>query len=219
MEKTQKSRAYTIIGMSLMASFILTKFIPSIQMEGGSIFIGIASFFLVEYIEKTREKDSGLRFTTIIEDLKKPGVLLWMSFPIISSIGSILLGKLLFGNGYVDHVLSRTDSVLSFEQISVLIGQLVTGAFGEEIAFRGFFVGKGMKIFPFQACMLLSSFLFSIAHYAPGDPMIVAYDLIGIFIDALIYSMIYKKTGNCVISVIAHFLLNLIGLVLVFALF
>ncbi len=219
MEKTEKSKAYTIIGMSLMTSFILTKFVPSIQMEGGSIFVGIASFFLVEYIEKTREKDSGLRFTTIIEDLKKPGVLLWMSFPIISSVGSILLGRLLFGNGYVDHVLGRTDPMLSFEQTSLLIGQLITGAFGEEIAFRGFFLGKGMRIFPFQGCMLLSSFLFSIAHYAPGNPLIVAYDLIGIFIDALIYSMIYKKTGNCVISVIAHFMLNIVGLFLAFTLF
>ena len=37
-----------------------------------------------------------------------------------------------------------------------------------------------------------------------------------IFIDGLIYAMIFKKTGNCVISTVAHILCNVSGFAFVF---
>ena len=213
------SRTLTIIGILAMILLVSTKFLPMPSIEGYSIFVGIAFFFLIEFIEKTPEKESGLRFTTILSDLQKPGALIWVLLPIVSSIGSILLGKLLFDNGFVDHVLGRTGSLLSFDRLPLLIGQLIIGALGEEIAFRGFFVGKGMKQFPYWVCAIVSSLVFALAHFAQGTTVIVIYDLIGIFIDALIYATIYRKTGNCLISTIAHFLCNAVGLILTFVWF
>ena len=107
--------------------------------------------------------------------------------------------------------------MLSFGKIPLLIGQLIIGALIEEIAFRGFFVGKGMKLFPYWLCMLVSSAVFAAGHYYPGDIAVVAFDLLFIFIDSLIFSAIYRKTGNCVVSAIAHFLANSVGLILLFA--
>ena len=219
MNKTEKGRILTIIGMVLMILFVATKLIPTLNIEGYSIIAGIAFFFIVEIIEKTPEAQSGLRFTTILSDLKKPGVIIWVLLPVASSVLSILLGKLLFDNRFVEHVLGRTSSLLSFDQMLKLIGQLIIGAFGEEIAFRGFFVGKGMKIFPYWPCAVVSSLIFAAAHYAIGNISVVIYDLVGIFIDALIYATIYRKTGNCVISTIAHFLCNAVGLIITFAFF
>ena len=217
--KSDKIRTLTIIGMAAMILLVLTKLLPLPHIEGYSILVGITFFFLIEMIGKTPEKDSGLRFTTIWDDLKKPGVLIWVLLPIASAIGSILLGLLLFGSQDIDHVLGRTADLLSFDKIPLLIGELILGAFGEEIAFRGFFVGKGMKVFPYWACALSSSLVFALAHFSEGPAAVVCYDLIGIFIDALIYATIYRKTENCVISTIAHFLCNAAGLFVVFAFF
>ncbi len=216
---TQKDKGMilTAVGITLMILLILTQFTPSAQLAGYSVFVGLASFFLAEWLSKTPEAKSGLRFTTFFADLKKCGLLLWLVIPVVSAIGSILLGNLLFQNGYVDHVLGRTDTILTFENALILFGQLLVAGLGEEIAFRGFFTGKGMTIVGFWPAALTSSVFFALAHLSAGDPAIVAYDLAGIFFDAMIYSLIYRKTENCLISTVSHFLVNAVGLLFVFA--
>ena len=92
-------------------------------------------------------------------------------------------------------------------------------AFGEEIAYRGFFLGKGSKIFPIWVCAILSSAVFAAGHIAAGNMGIVAYDITTVFIDSLIFSVIYQKSGNCVISTFSHILGNAISLVVMFAFF
>ena len=105
---------------------------------------------------------------------------------------------------------------MKFEFFS-LLNLSFAGPITEEIAFRGFFVGKGMKLFPFWLCALVSSAVFAAGHYYPGDAAVVAFDLLFVFIDSVIFSVIYRKTGNCVISATAHLLANTVGLILLFA--
>ena len=90
---------------------------------------------------------------------------------------------------------------------------------GEEIEFRAFFVGKGMKRFSFWPVAVAGAVLFAAAHYTAGAAGIVAWDLGGIFIDAILFAILYRRTGNCLISFIPHFLNNMIGFFLVPILF
>lgn len=211
MDKKNKGRNLTIIGIALMISLILTKLMGVSNLASYSLLVGLAFFFIIEWVTKTPEAESGLRFTSFFADLKRCGPFLWLIIPALSSLGSIILGSLLFDSRYVDHVVGRTDSILNFENIVILIGQFIIGAMGEEIAFRGFFVGKGMKIFGFWPTAIVSSACFALAHLASGDTAIVLFDLFGIFIDAVVYSLIMRKTNNCLISTVSHFLVNMLG--------
>ena len=219
MNKTDKGRILTIIGMIAMIALVLTRLLFTHQAAEYSLVVGIALFFIVEWISKTPEDESGLRFKTFFADLKKCGPLLWLIIPVISSIGSIVLGTVLFGREDIEHVIGRTDSILNFENILILTGQFIIGALGEEIAFRGFFTGKGMKIFGFWPVALVSSAVFALAHFSSGSTAVVIFDLAGIFIDAIIYSLIMRKTNNCLISTVSHFLVNMIGMIIVFVFF
>ena len=109
--KTDKSKMLTIVGIVMMILLVLTKVVPTLQLAQYSLFVGLAFFFIVEGVAKTPDAESGLRFKTFLEDLKKPGVLLWTLIPIATAIGSILIGNALFGDGYVNHVLGRTGSI------------------------------------------------------------------------------------------------------------
>ena len=137
----------------------------------------------------------------------------------MSGLAALVVGKLLFSGKFVAHVLGRTGSILSFDKPVLLIGQVVLAAFGEEIAYRGFFFGKGVKLFPVWVCAVVSSAVFAAGHIAPGDLRIVVYDIAGVFIDSLIFSVIYHKTGNCVISTFSHILGNAISMAAVFTFF
>ena len=105
------------------------------------------------------------------------------------------------------------------DQLPLLLFNQIVSVLGEEIEFRAFFVGKGMKRFSFWPVAIAGAVIFAAAHYAAGPAGIVARDLAGIFIDAILFAILYRKTGNCLISFVPHFLNNMIGFFLVPLLF
>lgn len=218
-ENSKKSTALTLTGIMAMILLTVTKVNPATNIAGYSGLVGIAFFFITEAASKTRGTESGLRFNTIAADLKKPNVIRWMLLPCVSGIVTLVAGNLIFSGEFVDHVMGRTGSILSFDKIPLLVLQVILAAFGEEIAYRGFFLGKFSKIFPTWACAVLSSAVFAAGHIAAGNIWIVVYDIAGVFIDSLIFSVIYQKTGNCVISTFSHILGNAVSLVAVFVFF
>lgn len=219
MENNKKSVVLTVIGAASMILLTATKVVPSSKIAGYSVFVGLAFFFLVEAVGKEKGSGSGLRFNTVSEDMKKPGVIAWVLLPGVTGIVSLVAGDLIFGREYIAHLTGRAGSILSFDKTALLIGQVVIAAFGEEIAYRGFFLGKGMKIFPFWLCAVASSAVFAAGHIAAGSIGLVAYDVASVFIDSLIFSVIYQKSGNCVISTISHIFGNAVSLVAAFIFF
>lgn len=219
MGNNKKSAAITLIGLIVMILLTVTKVEPSSKIAGYSIFVGIAFFFITEGAAKTQSSGSGLRFNTIAVDLKKPGVILWMLLPSVSGIITLVVGNLIFSGEFAVHIMGRTSSILSFDKIALLIGQVIIAAFGEEIAYRGFFFGKSSKLFPIWGCAVVSSAVFAAGHIVPGNIELVAYDIAAVFIDSLIFSVIYHKSGNCVISTFSHILGNAVSLVTIFVFF
>ena len=212
--KIDKKYFYTtIIGLFLMAVLSLTKIIPELSLSGLTVLIGIFFFFVLEHFDKKSHIESGLRFKSFFDDLKKQGVILLVLLPVGSAVVTLLIGDMIFKGAFASHVLGRTDGMLSFDKIPLLMVQIVIAALGEEIAWRGFFLGKSMRILPFWLCVILSSLLFAIAHISSGSIELVSYDIFMIFVDSIIYSIIYKKTKNCLITTLSHILANTTGIV------
>lgn len=212
--KKSKEKTLTIIGLVIMLLITLTKIIPSTSIAGYSVFVGIVFFFVVESVGKSADVKSGLEFKTFFSDIKKRGVILLILLLILSAILTLVVGDLIFKGAFSEHVMGRTDSMLSFDKIPLLIFQVVIAAFGEEIAWRGFFLGKSMKFYPFWICALVSSMLFAFGHMATGKFALVFYDIFTVFIDSVLYSIIYRKTNNCFISTVAHIICNATGIVM-----
>ena len=218
MSNNKKSVVLTMVGVAIMLLLTVTKVVPSSKTAGYSIFVGIAFFFITEAVSKAKGFESRLRFHTVLEDLKKPGVIVWVLLPSVSGVVTGVVGNLIFHGEFLAHVMGRAGSILSFDKIILLIGQVIIAAFGEEIAYRGFFFGKTAKIFPIWLCAIVSSAVFAAGHIAAGNMGLVIYDVATVFIDSLIFSVIYHKSGNCVVSTLSHILANFISLVEVFAL-
>lgn len=146
-------------------------------------------------------------------------MLLWTLLPVVSVIATHIVGNVIFSGEFIAHVIGRTELILSFNMIPLLAVQVIIAALGEEIAFRGFFVGKAMKLFPFWPCAIVSSIVFAAGHIAPGNAGLVIYDVAAIFIDSIIYTIVYRKSGNCLISTISHILSNGVAIAATFLFF
>ena len=216
--KKDNVKLITLLGMAAMIIAVAVKAVTSSMIAAAAIHVaGLACFFIIEGIEKTPDSESGLSFKRFFSDLKKPGVIPLIFFMLVLTPAQMLLSKAVFGRAYIDHVLGRVN-MPGLDQLPLLFNQTVA-VLGEEIEFRAFFVGKGMKHFPFWPLTAVSAVLFAAAHFVTGAPGIVAWDLGGILIDAILFAILYRKTGNCLISFVPHFLNNMIGFFLVPILF
>ena len=213
--KKDKVTMITLIGMAVMIIAVAVKAATASNIAAAAIHIaGLACFFIIEGMEKTPDSESGLSFKRFFPDLKKPGVLPLILFMIVLSPVEMLLSKAVFGSAYIDHVLGRID-VPGLDQLPLLLFNQIVSVLGEEIEFRAFFVGKGMKRFSFWPAAIVGAVVFAAAHYSAGAAGIVARDMTGIFIDAILFAILYRKTGNCLISFVPHFASNMLGFFLV----
>ena len=217
--KKDKTAVITLIGMAVMIIAVAVKAATSSVIAAAVIHIaGLACFFIIEGIEKTPDSESGLSFKRFFSDLKKPGVIPLILLMLVLTPAEMLLSKAVFGCAYINHVLERVN-VPGLDQLPLLLFTQIVSVLGEEIEFRAFFVGKGMKRFPFWPVAVVGAVIFAAAHFAAGAAGIVAWDLVGILLDAILFAILYRRTGNCLISFIPHFLNNMIGFFLVPILF
>ena len=85
---------------------------------------------------------------------------------------------------------------------------------GEEIAWRAFFQKQTTKMIRFIPSIVLTSLLFALGHYSAGSFIVVAYDLSFVFIDSILFGLVFKETDNAWCSWIPHFLADILGVLL-----
>jgi len=133
--------------------------------------------------------------------------------PLVMDALSITVGKL-FLPGYIDHVISRVEPFISIDKVVLIFVELAVLALGEEIAWRAFFQKQLQKALPIVPVLFISSMLFSIGHITSGSFIIVAYDVFFVFVNSILYGIIFHKTNNAWISTISHFTANLFSIII-----
>ena len=147
-----------------MAALIIVKlFRPESLFSGYAVIVGVVLFFIVEAVDKTPDNESQVRFSTIINDLKKPQVLLWVLLPIIITIVQIVCGKVFAEDSYrsyIDHVIGRTSLEMDLSNLLKWGLTDVIFVLGEEIPFVDFYAGRAQKCFQNQSAYLSQLFFF-----------------------------------------------------------
>jgi uncharacterized protein len=182
------------------------------KIAGVAVVVGVIFFFINKALEKQPTKESGLDFKGIGMNLSNKKIWYWLAMPLIMDAVSIGISKL-FLPEYIDHVLDRTDTFISFDHVLLMVFQLIVLALGEEIAWRAFFQKQLCKIMPITPVLLLSSAFFALGHLTDGNVMIVTFDVFFVFINSILYGIIFYKTNNAWISTISHFSANLFSVI------
>ena len=207
----QNIRKVSLIAIILMASLSFSNLL-GLKIAGLAVVVGVVFFFVDNVSEKQPFEGGGLDIGAIRKNFKDKSIWFWMALPIIMDAVAIGISKLLLPE-YIDHVLARTEAFVSFDKVLILIIQLAFLALGEEIAWRAFFQKQLNKALPIIPTLLISSSLFAIGHFSQGNAVIVLYDVLFVFINSVLYGIIFHKTNNAWMSAISHFAANLFSII------
>lgn len=177
-------------------------------IAGISVIFGIAFFFINRALEKSATSDNGLNVKAIGTNLKDKSIWFWIVLPLVMNVVCFILATL-FLPEFIEHIYDRTEFMVSLDKLLLPVLQLAILALGEEIAWRGFFQKQLSKWLPIIPTLLLTSILFSLGHLAVGNNVVVSYDIFFIFINSVLYGVVFYKTNNAWISAISHFIANL----------
>ena len=183
-----------------------------LKLSGISVIVGVIAYFVTRKTNKT--KYEGFNIKTIFKDFKNnPRALLFAILPFVTCILSTVIANK-FIPEFNEHVNNRASFAISDNLMKTILTMAVL-TLGEEIAWRGFFQKQTTKIIKFVPSIILTSFLFALGHFSTGSFVVVAYDLLFVFIDSTIFSLIFKETDNAWCSWIPHFLADILGVLLI----
>ncbi|MCM1257955.1 MAG: CPBP family intramembrane metalloprotease [Roseburia sp.] len=211
MSKISKTSLIAIVFMVIfsLSGLIVSQKSPSLSSV--TLIIGIIVFFITWKTEKAEGNGDGLDLKKVPGQLKDKRVLLLIMMPMFMNIICTVLANF-FVPEFIEHLKGRTD-FLALGKLPILIIELIIAALGEEIAWRAFFQKQLAKVIPFVPALIISSALFAICHITRGNVVVVLYDILFVFINAVFYGMIFRKTDNAYVSTLAHFLANLLGII------
>ena len=159
--------------------------------------------------------DIGFKFSTFWQDLRDNWGWFLLAGVIIQPLTAFLARS--FAPAYLQHVISRLPFPQDINWF-VLIPVLAISLIFEEMTFRSLIQGRLTPFIGKTSAIVLTSFLFAIAHFNPGVFSVVAIDLVTLFIDSILYGIIYARSNNLIVVWVAHLFGDVLGMIFLLSL-
>lgn len=177
-------------------------------------------YLLVERQIRGRSlQELGFKLKKIPHDLTSNWRLIGL-VAVVFQVIPLLIGKYWFPD-YIAHIRFRmptTVGAMSIHKVVIVIVAAILMdaviSLFEELIYRGFFLERLSWFLNPLAAIVLSTLFFAAMHFAQGSIAVVLFDLATVLADGIVYGIIYYRTKNIYASFIAHFLANLIGVIL-----
>lgn len=171
------------------------------------------AYLLVEARLRRRSwSELGFKFRTLWQDLR--AVWVWFVLAAFVSQALTVFWARAYFPEFIEHVRARLpfDDGMSW---AVLLPVLAISILGEELTYRSLFQGRLAPFIGGAASIVVVSLLFGLAHFSPGPAAVLAVDLGLVFVDSILYGVIYARSNNLVLAWAAHLLGDIVGLVLI----
>jgi membrane protease YdiL (CAAX protease family) len=185
------------------AVLIVTSFTPY-KIVG--MLVVIAYLMIESRLRGRSKEENGFDLRGLPQKLGETWVFILLVV-VVTPLITVMVGKL-FLPEYFTHVLERVVPYVKMDSLDKLFGQLLILAFGEEIVFRVFLQGRLSLFINPGLAIVLTSIVFAGVHYTPGVTVVVLMDLLSVFVDSLLFGIIYERSKNVFASTLAHFLGN-----------
>lgn len=206
----QKTNNIVLIEYLIIATILIfTSFTPY-KVVG--ILVTITYLMIESRLRGRKKTESGFDLRGLPHALRETWLFILLVV-FVTPLLTVIVGRL-FIPEYFIHVLERVTPYVNMDSTNNLFTQLLILAFGEEIVFRVFLQGRlGWFINP-RLAILLSSLVFALVHFTSGAIVVVTMDLLSVFVDSLLFGVIFQRSNNVFASTIAHFLGNSFGILI-----
>jgi uncharacterized protein len=199
-----------------MAVLVLTLggiiFLP--QAKTLFFLLPIAYLLVERQIRRRSWAEIGFKFNTFWVDLRANwGLVLLVG--VIIQIAVVFWARAYFPE-FLAHVAGRLP--ISATALLGILPILALSLLGEELSYRSLFQARLTPFLGIPLAILIASLAFGFAHFNPGPVNVVAVDIGLIMLDSLIFGAIYARSGNILVAWLAHFLGDLVALVLMVSL-
>jgi membrane protease YdiL (CAAX protease family) len=181
----------------------------------GFALIPLVYLIVERRLRKRSWSDLGFKFRTFWPDLRAN----WFWFVLVGLISQplvVLLTKYWFP-AYLEHVIDR----LPFNEgmgLWLILPMLAASLVLEELTYRTLIQGRLSPYLGAPLAILVASILFGFAHFANGPFWTVFLDVGMIIVDSVLFGIIYKRSGNLVVTWLAHFIGDVLGLLVIITL-
>lgn len=208
----KKNSAVLIEYLIVAAILIATSFTPY-KLAG--ILVAIAYLGIERTLRRRRKEEIGFNIKGTPLALRENWLFILLVV-FVTPLITVVIGKL-FLPDYFTHVLERVAPYVNLDSMDKLFTQLLILAFGEEIVFRAFLQGRLSLFINPRLAILFTSVVFAAVHFTPGVMAVVVMDLLSVFVDSLLFGIIFERSNDVFASTIAHFAGNSFGiLILIF---
>lgn len=157
----------------------------------------------------------GFKFYSSWTDLRAN----WIWFVLVGLISqpAVALLTKFFYPEFLEHVKARLPFGDGMGWTLILLLLAITLVL-EELTYRTLIQGRLTPYVGAPLAIVIASILFGFAHYAPGSFWIVFLDVGMIIVDSVMFGIIFKRSGNLVVTWLAHFIGDVLGLLVILAL-
>jgi membrane protease YdiL (CAAX protease family) len=193
----------------IMAMMLVSVFLVP-ELKGLLSIVPIVYYFVERRIREGNSTSSDSMISRASMDIH----LTWkwiLLVAVVSQVVFILIFKYISPDTLA-HILERLPS--SGELDGKLALAILIAPLGEEITYRGLFQERFGWFMPTWLAIGVTSLFFAFMHLSSGPVDVVFWDLFSVFVDSLLFGVIYAKTKNILVSYIAHLFADIIGLLL-----
>jgi uncharacterized protein len=205
-EKTQI--LYEILGLMVILTGGAMLF-PA--YKGVLIFIPLVYLFVERRFRKRTLAEIGFKLRETGNGLLQNWWLILL-VGVVTQLASVWIGQT-FVPGFLEHVQARIPFLDQMGLVAFIL-PMALGTFGEEIIYRGIFQERLSWFWGTAVAIVITSVTFGLAHYSPGPLNILLVDMGLIVVDSILYGLIFARSKNLFVSWIAHFLADIVGLVI-----
>ena len=169
----------------------------------------VAYLLIERRLRKRSWAELGFNIRTFWADLRAN----WLLFVVMGFVIQPLI--VLGAKGYFPAFLLHVQARLPFEtgiSWGVLLPLLAFSLIGEEMTYRTLIQGRLTPFIGVPAAIGVASLLFGLAHFEVGPGLVVFTDVGLIFVDSLLYGVLFARRNNLWVVWLAHLLGDLFGL-------